>query len=658
MSPLDLNKDPEIVPSETPEVAETKEAIEVTENNVVAETAEVTEVIEVPEVSADAAVTEITEEPVADKIQEESPEEVVTEQPIEEKSAKTDYSTSTKAELVDTLKLIINKEVEVVKDEVELIKQLFYKKTKTETEELKKSFVEEGNEENEFLAPKDELEESFKALLNIFRAKKAALVAQLEKEKETNLLQKQHLLGQMKVLVESNDDVSTHINEFRALQQKWKTIGQVPASASTDLWKQYNLYQESFWDLIKINNELREYDFKKNLELKTALCEAAEKLATETDVISAFQQLQKLHEEWHDLGPVAREIREQIWSRFKEASTAINKKHQSYFDSIRKLEDENYEAKNALCEKIEAFDFTSLNNYKAWDEATKTVLAWQEEWRTIGFAPRKVNQKVFDRYRKVCDAFFAAKAEFYKETKNVLTINAEKKKALCEKAEELKDSTEWKETGDKLIQLQKEWKTVGPVAKKYSDELWKRFIGACDYFFEQKNKSTSGQRTVENENLAKKKELIARINTFEKTENPGESITALRAIMAEWSTIGHVPFKEKDKIYKEYRDAVDKQFETLNVDSSNRRMDSFRNNLKDISTKGENKLLREREKLMRAYEHLKSEIATYENNIGFFSSNSKKGGGLIKEMERKIEALKEESKLIEQKINLLDENIQ
>ena len=657
MSPLDLNKDPEIVQSETPEVAETKEAIEVTENNTVAETAEVTEVINLTEVSAGPAVTEITEETVADKIQEESPEEVVTEQPIEEKSAKTDYSTSTKAELVDTLKLLINKEVEEVKEEVELIKQLFYKKTKVEIEELKKSFVEEGNEENEFLAPKDELEESFKALLNIFRAKKAALVAQLEKEKETNLLQKQHLLGQMKVLVESNDDVSTHINEFRALQQKWKTIGQVPASASTDLWKQYNLYQESFWDLIKINNELREYDFKKNLELKTALCEAAEKLATESDVISAFQQLQKLHEEWHDLGPVAREIREQIWSRFKEASTAINKKHQSYFDSIRKLEDENYEAKSALCEKIEAFDFRSLNNYKAWDEATKTVLAWQEEWRTIGFAPRKVNQKVFDRYRKVCDAFFAAKAEFYKETKNVLTINAEKKKALCEKAEELKDSVEWKETGDKLIQLQKEWKTVGPVAKKYSDELWKRFIGACDYFFEQKNKSTSGQRTVENENLAKKKELIAKINTFEKTENPGESITALRAIMAEWSTIGHVPFKEKDKIYKEYRDAVDKQFETLNVDSSNRRMDSFRNNLKDISTKGENKLLREREKLMRAYEHLKSEIATYENNIGFFSSNSKKGGGLIKEMERKIEALKEESKLIEQKINLIDENI-
>jgi len=664
MSPLDLSKDPEIVPSETPEVTETTETIETieaVENNVIDEAVNVTETVEVaevPEVIASTQVAETADEVATKEPTETNLEEVVVKQPEDAKLTKSDYSANTKAELVAALKLLINKEVDAVKDEVELIKQLFYKKTKAEIEELKKAFVENGNEETEFLAPKDELEESFKALLNEFRAKKASVMAQLEKEKETNLLQKQHLLGQMKVLVDSNDDVSTHINEFRALQQKWKTIGQVPASASTDLWKQYNLYQESFWDLIKINNELREYDFKKNLELKTTLCVAAEKLASETDVISAFQQLQKLHEEWHDLGPVAREIREQVWNRFKEASTAINKKHQSYFDTIRKLEDENFETKNALCEKIEAFDFSSLNNYKAWDEATKTVLAWQEEWRTIGFAPRKVNQKIFDRYRKACDAFFAAKGEFYKETKNVLTQNADKKKALCEKAEELKDSVEWKETGDKLIQLQKEWKTIGPVAKKYSDELWKRFIGACDYFFEQKNKNTSGQRTVETENLAKKKELIAKIIAFEKTDNPGESITALRAIMGEWNTIGHVPFKEKDKIYKEYRDAVDKQFETLNVDSSNHRMDSFRNNLKDMSSKGDNKLFREREKLMRAYEHLKSEIATYENNIGFFSSNSKKGGGLIKEMERKIETLKEESKLIEQKINLIDENIQ
>jgi hypothetical protein len=644
MSPLDLNKDPEIVPNESPEVTETIEINEVVETTKDVAATDLTEAV---------VVAENTEEVTAEK----TPESVITEQPEEVTLAKPDYGTFSKEELIKALKSLIQKEVDAVKDEVEIIKQLFYKKTKIEVEELKKAFIEAGNEEIEFLAPKDEQEESFKALLNEFRAKKATLMAQLEKEKETNLIQKQHLLGQMKMLVDSNDDVSTHINEFRALQLKWKTIGQVPASASTDLWKQYNLYQESFWDLIKINNELREYDFKKNLELKNSLCEAAEKLATEPDVISAFQQLQKLHEEWHDLGPVARETREQIWNRFKEASTAINKKHQSYFDTIRKLEDENFEAKNVLCEKIEAFDYSKLNNYKAWDEATKTVLAWQEEWRAIGFAPRKVNQKIFDRYRKACDAFFAAKGEFFKETKNTLTQNADKKKDLCEKAEALKDSVEWKETSDKLIQLQKEWKTIGPVAKKLSDELWKRFITACDYFFEQKNKNTSGQRNAETENLLKKKELIAKIAAFEKTDNPGESITALRAIMAEWNAIGHVPFKDKDKIYKEYRDAVDKQFEALNVDSSNRRMDSFRSNLKDMTSKGENKLFREREKLMRAYEHLKSEIATYENNIGFFSSSSKKGGGLIKEMERKIETLKEESKLIEQKINLIDENL-
>lgn len=665
MNPLDLNKNPEIVPSEV------TQQTQITGVEVAIEVAEVTEIAEVPKkAKAPKApetprVEEVVEEVIDEKPEPEaietlevSVETVVAEQPAEVKPVFTDHGASTKTELVDTLRLLIDKEVDAVKDEVEVIKQLFYKKTKAEIEELKKAFVEENGEEAEFFAPKDELEESFKLLLNVFRAKKASLMALLEKEKETNLIQKQHILEQMKVLVDSNDDVSTHINEFRTLQQKWKSIGQVPQTASTELWKQYNLYQESFWDLIKINNELREYDFKKNLESKTNLCEAAEKLANEKDIISAFQQLQKLHEEWHELGPVAREIREQIWNRFKEASTAINKKHQTYFDTIRKLEDENYETKTALCDQIEAFDFSGLSNYKVWDDATKTILAFQEKWRGIGFAPRKVNHKVFDRYRKACDAFFTAKAEFYKQTKSVLNENSDKKKELCEKAEALKDSTDWKEAGDKMIQLQKEWKTIGPVAKKYSDELWKRFIAACDYFFEQKNKNTSGQRNVESENLTKKKELIAKIAAFEKTDIPAESLDALRALMAEWSTIGHVPFKEKDKVYKDYRDAVDKQFEALNVDSSNRRMESFRTNLKDISGKGENKLFREREKLVRSYEHLKSEIATYENNIGFFTSkNSKKGGGLIQEMERKIESLKEESKVIEQKINLIDENI-
>ena len=643
MNPLDLNKETEIVPSEIIETTETTEMTEVQNET------EVIEETEAPKNKEAEIVVVAQDIPL---------ETVAAEPQVIKKEIKPDHTQGTKAEMVDALKLLIDKEVETVKDEVESIKQLFYKKTKLEIEEQKKQFIEAGGIEEEFIAAKDELEETFKSLLNQFRGKKATLMAQQEKEKENNLIQKQHLLEQMKVLVDSSDDVSTHINEFRALQQKWKTIGPVPQTASTDLWKQFNLFQESFWDLIKINNELREYDFKKNLESKIFLCEAAEKLAEDDDVLSAFQQLQKLHEEWHELGPVAREIREQIWNRFKEASTAINKKHQSYYDVIRKQEEENYDLKIALIEKIEGFDFSNLNSYRAWDDATKLFLAWQEEWRKIGFAPRKINQKIYDRYRKACDKFFTAKGDFFRETKNVLNQNSDKKKELCEKAEALKDSVEWKETTDKLIQLQKEWKTIGPVAKKYSDELWKRFIAACDYFFEQKNKNTSGEKNAETENLVKKKELIEKIGALEKTDHPSDTQATLRALMGEWNAIGHVPFKEKDKIYKEYREALDKQFETLNMDSSNRRVESFRTNLNEQSGKNENKLFREREKLMHAYEHLKSEIATYENNIGFFSSSSKKGGGLIQEMERKIESLKNESKEIEQKIKLIEDNIQ
>ena len=631
MNPLELNKDSEIVANSPVETVST-------ESNTVPE--------------------EITPEKVETAISEpESPKDItISEPPKVEVHKLPDYGSFTKAELIDSLKSILENNIESIKEEVEIIKQTFYKRSKAEIEEAKKNFIEAGGEQVDFKPEKDELEDVLKSLLNEYRAKKAAHTASLEKEKDQNLLQKQHILMQMKVLSESSDDVSTHINEFRNLQQKWKSIGQVPAQQSTDMWKQYNLNQETFWDLIKINNELREYDFKKNLESKSQLCEAAEKLDGEVDVIIAFQKLQKLHEEWHEMGPVSRDLREQLWARFKEASSIINKKHQSYFDTIRKLEDENQAAKEALCEKIEAFEFSGLNTYKTWDEATQTVLKWQDEWRTLGFAPRKVNQRLFDRYRKSCDAFFAAKAAFYKESKGILNQNLDKKKALCEQAELLKDSKEWKESSDKLIQLQKEWKTIGPVPKKISDELWKRFIAACDFFFENKNKENAGQKTVEIENLTKKKDLIERIKLLEQGKNSSETVAKLRELMGEWSQIGHVPFKEKDKIYKEFRAEVDAQFDKLNIDASQRRLDSFKNNLKDISSQGENKLYREREKLVRAYEHLKSEISTYENNIGFFTSTSKKGGGMIKEMERKIETLKEECKLVEQKINLIDEN--
>lgn len=568
------------------------------------------------------------------------------------------FNELSKKELVDRLKELIKENVDQIKEEVENIKQAFYKKNKVELDEQRTAFLESGGDELNFIPSPLELEEEFKTLLNEYKAKKAKATAELEQEKENNLLKKNHILEQMKQLLENKDDVSSSINTFRQLQQEWKNTGQVPASANTELWKQYNQYQEAFWDLIKINNELREYDFKKNLEGKTKLIEAAEALDKEEDVVSAFRQLQNLHEEWHELGPVAREIRDEIWNRFKEASTVINKKHQAHFDEIRKLEDQNLNAKIALCEKIEAIDTSNFKTYKDWDDATKQVLELQEEWRTIGFAPRKSNQKVFDRYRKACDTFFSAKAEFYKEIKSNLNENLEKKIALCERAEALKDSTDWKTTTDEFIKLQKEWKTIGPVQKRHSDEIWKRFITACDYFFEQRNKNVNGQKGEEQQNLEKKLGLIEKIKNFKKTDNASESLAALRELAAEWNSIGHVPFKEKDKIYKSYREALDAQFDSLNIDATQRRLESFRNNLKDIESQGDNKLYREREKLVRAYEHMKSEIATYENNIGFLSVSSKKGGGMLQEMERKIDSLKEECRLLEQKINLIDEQIQ
>ncbi len=644
MDPLELNKDAEIADNDLTQQPDQTNS-QVTEEPPVNQPAD--DVQQEDEIGT-AEPTEVEAEAAVEK----------EEQDVSE-SKSADLQALSREQLVAHLKQLLTLEIEAVKDEVEHIKLLFYKKLKADNEESKKSFLESGGEEHDYKPVKDGLDEELKTLLNEYKTKKAALIAKTEADKENNLIQKQHILDRMKVLVESNDDVSSHINEFRELQKKWKTIGQVPQEHVNELWKSYAACQESFWDLIKINNELREYDFKKNLELKTVICEAAERLDEENDVISAFHQLQKLHDEWRETGPVAREFREDIWNRFKAASAVINRKHQGHFDEIRKIEDDNLIAKTALCEKIEVFDFSSLNSYKAWDEATKTIMGWQEEWRTIGFAPRKSNHKIFDRYRAACDAFFNAKAEFYKASKNVLSDNLEKKKALYEQAEKLKDSTDWKETSETLIRLQKEWKTIGPVAKKYSDEVWKRFIAACDYFFEQKQKNSSGQRTEELDNLTKKKELITKINELDAVadKTPAEVLTTLREYIARWNEIGHVPFRDKDKIYKEYRSAVDKMFEKLNVDANQRRLDTFKTNLKDMSTKGENKLLREREKLMRAYEHLKSEIATYENNIGFLTSTNKKGSGLIKEMERKIEALKEEAALIEQKITLIEENI-
>lgn len=548
---------------------------------------------------------------------------------------------------------------DAIRNEVEVLKQTYYKIHRNEVDELKKAFLENGGEEKDFIVPEDETENKLKELLTIYKEKRAAIQAEEERIKAANYALKLQLIDQLKALTESQEDINKLYNKFKEIQQKWKEIKLVPQEYVNDLWKSYQIYSEKFYDIIKINNQFRDYDFKKNLELKTALCETVEKLQTEPDVISAFHQLQKLHQQWREIGPVAKELREDLWGRFKTASTVINKRHQDHFDVLKAKEQDNLDAKTAICEQIENIDYTTLKSFRDWEEKNKEVIALQDKWKTIGFAPKKSNVKIFERFRAACDVYFTRKNEFYKVIKEEMEKNLALKKVLCEKAEALKDSTDWKNTTDKLIALQKEWKTIGSVARKHSDIVWKRFITACDYFFEQKNKNTFSQKNVEQTNLTAKKALIEEIKAIDESDHD-KALASLKKLMAEWNTIGHVPFKDKDKIYKEYHEAVDKHFDRLRIDQSDRKMQAFRNNLNDLSSgeRGKGKLYNEREKLVRRYERMKNELQTYENNIGFLSISSKGGGGLFKEMERKIEKLKEEMALTIKKIEAIDENLE
>lgn len=548
---------------------------------------------------------------------------------------------------------------DAIRNEVEVLKQTYYKIHRNEVDELKKAFLENGGEEKDFIVPEDETENKLKELLTIYKEKRAAIQAEEERIKAANYALKLQLIDQLKALTESQEDFNKLYNKFKEIQQKWKEIKLVPQEYVNDLWKSYQIYSEKFYDIIKINNQFRDYDFKKNLELKTALCETVEKLQTEPDVISAFHQLQKLHQQWREIGPVVKELREDLWGRFKTASTVINKRHQDHFDVLKAKEQDNLDAKTAICEQIENIDYTTLKSFRDWEEKNKEVIALQDKWKTIGFAPKKSNVKIFERFRAACDVYFTRKNEFYKVIKEEMEKNLALKKVLCEKAEALKDSTDWKNTTDKLIALQKEWKTIGSVARKHSDIVWKRFITACDYFFEQKNKNTFSQKNVEQTNLTAKKALIEEIKAIDESDHD-KALASLKKLMAEWNTIGHVPFKDKDKIYKEYHEAVDKHFDRLRIDQSDRKMQAFRNNLNDLSSgeRGKGKLYNEREKLVRRYERMKNELQTYENNIGFLSISSKGGGGLFKEMERKIEKLKEEMALTIKKIEAIDENLE
>ena len=590
--------------------------------------------VETPEVTAEAAVVESdnAEENAAGKL--------------------------TKEEILNRLQALVDAPIETVRGEVESLKQAYYKIRRNEVDELRKAFVEQGGDEKDFTAPEDTQENFLKELLGSYKEKKAAYLAEEEKQKAENYEIKLQLIEQLKMPCESQDDFNKLYNEFKDIQQKWKEIKLVPEEHANELWKEYQTYSEAFYDLIKINNQFRDYDFKKNLELKTALCEAVEKLQDEKDIISAFHQLQKLHQQWREIGPVAKELREELWGRFKAASTVINKRHQQHFENLKAKEQENLVAKTAICEEIEGIDYAALQTFKDWDEKNNEVLALQQKWRTIGFTPKKHNTKIFERFRAACDVFFTKKTEFYKSIKAEMEKNLEKKRALCEKAEALKDSTDWKGTTEKMIALQKEWKTIGQVTRRHSDSIWKRFITACDYFFDNKNKNVSSQKSEEQTNLEAKKALIEKVKTMDESLDTEEAITMLKEWIAEWNEIGHVPFKEKDKVYKAFHEAVDAQFDRLKVDQRDRRMKSYRNNVSEMAGKGKGKLYSERDRLMRTYERMKNDLQTYENNIGFLTISSKGGSGLVKEMERKIEKLKAEMELTVKKIEAIDENLE
>ena len=564
----------------------------------------------------------------------------------------------TKDEILSRLKSLVEAPVENVRGEVEALKQAYYKIRHNEVEAQKSAFLSQGGAEEDFAIPEDTTEAELKDLLAIYKEKKAAMLAEEEKQKEANYALKLQLIEQLKALCASQDDFNKLYNEFKAIQQKWKEIKQVPEEHANELWHEYQNYSEQFYDLIKINNQFRDYDFKKNLELKTALCETVEKLEVEPDVISAFHQLQKLHQQWREIGPVAKDLREDLWARFKAASAVINKRHQQYFEDLKAKEQENLVAKTAICEQIEGIDYAKLKTFKDWDKKNSEVLDLQQQWRTIGFTPKKFNTKIFERFRAACDIFFSRKVAFFKEKKVEMEKNLEKKRALCEQAEALKDSTDWKETTDKFVALQKEWKAIGQVPFRHSDAIWKRFITACDYFFAQREQTLSSQKSEEQANLKAKKELIEKVKSLDESLEPDEAINLLKDYMAEWNTIGFVPFRDKDKIYKAFHQAVDAQFDRLKVDRQDRRIRSFRSNLSEMAGKGKGKLYTEREKLMRSYDRMKSELQTYENNIGFLSVHSKGGSGLIKEMERKIASLREEMELIVQKIDAIDENLE
>ena len=608
---------------------ENEKNAEVTPTQAAADNAEAQEKVETTEAAADTTAT-----------------------PAEEKAEPKKIYKS-KAEVVERIKEIAHAEEVPQKDEVEFLKTIFYKLHFAEREAEMKAYLDNGGDPAAYQVQPDADEDAFKAEMAIIKARRAKQFEEQEKLKQENLKKKLDIIEKIKAMATSPEEANKSYQEFKQLQQEWKDIKAVPAENANELWRNYQLYVEQFYDLLKLNSEAREYDFKKNLEIKTKLCEAAEKLADEEDVISAFHQLQELHNEYRESGPVAKELRESIWARFKAASTVINKKHQQHFEDIRTQEEENLNKKTALCEKVEAIAKEENKNSADWENHTKQIIEIQTEWKTIGFAPQKMNVKIFERFRAACDDFFGRKSEFFTNLKKEFAENAEKKKALVEKAQALKDSTDWKSTSDKLIALQKEWKTIGMVPKKYGDQLWNDFLAACNQFFEARNAANAGTRNEEHVNLEKKQDIIAQLKAL--LEDAGDDTQAtVRKLTEEYNAIGHVPYKEKDKLYNEYHAVLDKIFKELNISTARRRLNNFKTNLKNVAKRGEDALDNERGRLQRRAEQMKQEIQTYENNLGFLNAASKKGNSLIDEMNRKVQKLKDDLELVKQKIKAID----
>lgn len=582
-----------------------------------------------------------------------SQEKALLQQSTLEEPAKKAYAT--KQEVLERVKEIAHSSENPNKEELDLLKTTFYKIHLAERDAQMKEYLAKGGDPEKYILLPDDTEEAFKAEMQLIKEKRAKIFLAQEEEKQDNLRKKEEIIEKIKAMTTSPEEANKSYQDFKALQQEWKEIKNIPADKANEVWKNYQLYVEQFYDMLKLNSEAREYDFKKNLEAKTKLCEAAEKLNEEEDVISAFHQLQDLHQQYREIGPVAKELREQIWERFKAASTVINKKHQQHFEDLRAKEEENLAKKTALCEKVEAANQGEYKTAKDWEKVTQEIIEIQKEWRTIGFAPQKMNVKIFERFRIANDEFFNKKAEFFKGLKDTYSTNLEKKQQLVNKAKELADSTDWKKTGDKLIALQKEWKKVGTVPHKQGELLWKEFLDTCNKFFEARNKQNAGSRSEEHANLDKKRNIIAQLKELivaEITDNDFQK--KLKDLAKQYSAIGHVPFKEKDKVYKEYHETIDAAYEKLHATNAKRHFDNFKNNLKNVAKEGVNALGNERGKLLRCYDQLRNEITTYENNLGFFNTASKKGNSLVEEMNRKIEKLKADLEMVKQKIKAID----